>query len=355
MISILLPTYNQGEFIEETLETIKNQTFTNYEFIIVNDGSTDNTSEIIKKYAKNDNRIILYEQENQGTAKALNKAYTISKYDYITWVTSDNIYRPYFLQKLYEVLNNDKNVEFVFSNFEIIDKNNNNIGYWIYPEKDSSLWMKLTTGLAGMCFMYTRNAGNLTGQYKKEFIQEDFAYFAKMSELVNTVHLNQILGSTRVHPKKRGEVYKERIKSEKIVMINEVIKRRNKSNILNLDSFKNEVHYFLRFREKIKLMIYSYFLLNNDISNQNYLIFGSGALAIMIQELMDTFNISCIGFIDSFWNSTEKLYNLPVYNLSNISSLEYDKIIIASQGQNHKIFEILKKNNIPAEKIINIF
>lgn len=78
--SVIIPLYNKESFIEKTLECVLNQTFKDFEIIIVNDGSTDNGLEKIKKFT--DNRIKIFQQENQGVSVARNKGMEMAEGEY---------------------------------------------------------------------------------------------------------------------------------------------------------------------------------------------------------------------------------------------------------------------------------
>ena len=72
MISVIVPVYNVEEYLEECLDSIRKQTYTNIEVILVNDDSTDNSKEICERYCRQDNRFKLINQENQGLSEARN-------------------------------------------------------------------------------------------------------------------------------------------------------------------------------------------------------------------------------------------------------------------------------------------
>jgi len=99
-ISVVMPAYNTEQYISEAIESILNQTFKDFEFIIIDDASTDNTWGIIQKYAKNDNRIIpLKNKENLKLSKTLNKGIAVSKGKYIVRMDADDISFPDRLEK----------------------------------------------------------------------------------------------------------------------------------------------------------------------------------------------------------------------------------------------------------------
>lgn len=107
LISIITPVYNTGLFLERCLNSIINQSYTNWELILVNDGSTDNSRDICYSFAQKDNRIIYLEQSNQGQAVARNKALDIIKGKYICFVDSDDWIDPNFIKYLYEAIDNN--------------------------------------------------------------------------------------------------------------------------------------------------------------------------------------------------------------------------------------------------------
>ena len=99
-ISIILPVYNSENYIEKTIESVLSQTITNFELIIVNDGSTDNTETICKKYAAKNSKIKYFYIENSGVSTARNYALTKVTGQYITFIDSDDLYHKDYLKVL---------------------------------------------------------------------------------------------------------------------------------------------------------------------------------------------------------------------------------------------------------------
>ena len=90
-ISVVMPVYNAEQYLIEAIDSILSQTFIDFEFIIVNDGSTDSSSEIIDAYVKNDSRVIHVKNENQGISLSLNHGINIAKGEYIARMDADDI------------------------------------------------------------------------------------------------------------------------------------------------------------------------------------------------------------------------------------------------------------------------
>ncbi|WP_298392061.1 glycosyltransferase family 2 protein [Flavobacterium sp.] len=91
LVSIIIPCYNQSKFLPETLESVLKQTYTNWECIIVNDGSPDNTEEVAQQWCKKDERFIYLKKENGGLSSARNAGLKIAQGDYIQFLDSDDL------------------------------------------------------------------------------------------------------------------------------------------------------------------------------------------------------------------------------------------------------------------------
>lgn len=123
MFSIIIPLYNKEKYIEQTIKSILTQTFTLYEIIVINDGSTDSSSDIVKRIK--DPRIKLYSKKNEGVSKARNYGIQKSQFDYIAFCDADDKWHPHFLETLYQsILKYKDDVFFSTARFEV---NNNGI------------------------------------------------------------------------------------------------------------------------------------------------------------------------------------------------------------------------------------
>ena len=104
LISVLIPFKNTQEFLSECLNSIINQTYTNWELLIIDDNSTDSSYNLVNDYAKKDNRIKLYKNEGYGIINALKLAFSKSNGDYITRMDSDDIMPDIKLETLFNNL-----------------------------------------------------------------------------------------------------------------------------------------------------------------------------------------------------------------------------------------------------------
>ncbi len=124
LVTIVTPMYNGSEFIQETIDTVLDQTYMNWEMIVIDDGSSDKGMgiEIVKKYMRNDSRIrLIVSKQNQGSSSARNKGIKAANGDFIAFLDSDDLWNSAFLEKQLNFMN-EKNAVFVFSSYKRIDE-----------------------------------------------------------------------------------------------------------------------------------------------------------------------------------------------------------------------------------------
>lgn len=99
LVSVIIPAYNVEKYIGESIASVLGQTFTNWELIIINDGSTDKTQEVVEQFLT-DKRIVLVNQQNKGVSAARNKGLSLSHGDYISFLDGDDLWNPEFLREM---------------------------------------------------------------------------------------------------------------------------------------------------------------------------------------------------------------------------------------------------------------
>lgn len=138
LVSIIMPTYNCGQFIEETINTVINQTYKNWELIIVDDCSKDNTREIVDKFILKDDRIKYFTFDtNQGAAKARTKAMELANGSYMAFLDSDDLWKKDKLKKQIQFMQ-ENNYNFSCTAYEQIDERGNSLNKIIKPKKEAN-------------------------------------------------------------------------------------------------------------------------------------------------------------------------------------------------------------------------
>lgn len=208
LVSIILPVYNGEKYLDISIKSCIEQTYRDWELLIIDDGSSDRSAEIAQKYEKQDSRIHFYRnEENMKLPKTLNRGFSLAKGEYLTWTSDDNYYRPMALEKMVEVLDHG-DAKFVFASCSIIDENDRKISQIIVPNDFfSAIW---DSNFIGACFMYTREVYELIGDYDPEvFLCEDYDYWLRIIGKFKITYLNEELYAWRKHDKSLSSQYKK--------------------------------------------------------------------------------------------------------------------------------------------------
>lgn len=138
LISIITPTYNCGKFIEDTIKSVVKQTYQNWEMIIVDDCSSDNTKEIVEKYTSQDKRIKYHVlQENSGAAVARTKAMELSIGSYMAFLDSDDLWPENKLESQMNFMK-ENNYAFTCTDYEQIDEKNDSLNKIIKTKRKTN-------------------------------------------------------------------------------------------------------------------------------------------------------------------------------------------------------------------------
>ncbi len=118
LISVIVPIYNVEKYLDACLKSIQDQTFSDFEVLLVNDGTPDNSTEIANRYVQNDDRFVLFNNKNQGLSGARNFGLERAKGDYIAFIDSDDRINKEYLEKLYNAIK-DADADVAICNFRL--------------------------------------------------------------------------------------------------------------------------------------------------------------------------------------------------------------------------------------------
>jgi len=160
LITVILPVFNGEKYLVEAIESILNQTYENFEFIIINDGSKDGTLEIIEKYKKQDSRILLISRENRGLVESLNEGLGLAKGKYIARMDADDISERSRFENQLEIMENNK-LDVVGSHFIVIDDDG---------VKQQAVFMPIKEELISLQFLDTVPVAHPSVMINREFL-----------------------------------------------------------------------------------------------------------------------------------------------------------------------------------------
>jgi glycosyltransferase involved in cell wall biosynthesis len=202
-LTVLMPVYNGDRFLVEALESIRSQTFRDYEFLIIDDGSTDGTPEILARYAAADDRIRVLTQQNRGLIASLNRGFLESTGELIARMDADDLARPQRLSAQIEFLRANPRITLVGSAIEVIDSQGRPSQTILLPETPQHLrthMRELGCALAHPTVMFRRQAvldvGGLRLAYRHA---EDYDLWLRMLEKCDFSNLPDVLLSYRRH------------------------------------------------------------------------------------------------------------------------------------------------------------
>lgn len=203
LVTVVLPAYNGEDMVADAIETIRAQSYPNWELICINDGSTDRTGEILDQYAKRDPRIRVVHQENRKIPRTLSRGFQMARGEFFTWTSCDNRLKPDFLEKMVGSLQRNPCWDGIYANVDIIGEDGsylrNSPWYEGYQRPPGSEHVHLpeTTGelntwpnnSVGAAFMYRARVSYLIGDYSRfRFTTEDYDYWMRINALFHLRH-----------------------------------------------------------------------------------------------------------------------------------------------------------------------
>jgi len=196
-VSIVMPTYNQADYLPAALESIEAQTFCDFELIVVNDGSTDHTPQVLEEL-RSRMRFLLIEQANKGLPLALNAGFAQARGRYLTWTSSDNIMLPDMLKVLVKELDSDNSVGVVYTDWYFIDEKGNTTS--LFRTLDYNRFLLLYNNIVHCSFLFRRECMEKVGLYDPELIYgEDWEYWIRLSRFYKMKRVPQPLYKYRLH------------------------------------------------------------------------------------------------------------------------------------------------------------
>ena len=206
-LSVITPTYNRAKMLPETIRSIQAQTFTDYEYIIVDDGSTDDTEDIVRAFMRKDSRIRYFKHPNMGESKTSNRGYKEARGELSVIINSDDpLYSIYFFQYAIEKLDAEPDLVAVYSDWFAIGENSEVLhshgGRWQLPEFDiKTLLLSRKMTALGLGMMIRMDALRQIG-FRDETIRYtgDLNISFKLARIGRLGHLPLPLATHRYHP-----------------------------------------------------------------------------------------------------------------------------------------------------------
>ena len=197
LISIVVPSFNQGEFIEDTLTSIINQDYPNLEVIVIDGGSTDYTINVLERYSQ---FISFVSESDNGQSHAINKGFRIAKGSFVTWLNSDDIYPDRrAISKIYYAFNIHPSVDLIYGNFIEIDANNCVLKIYRRPKYSHNMLLRIGYISQPATFFRRRVIDSILVREDLNYVM-DLEYWLRAHKLkFKFKHTNCLIAAERVH------------------------------------------------------------------------------------------------------------------------------------------------------------
>jgi glycosyltransferase involved in cell wall biosynthesis len=192
--SVCIPTYNREKYISDTLKSVLLQNFDNYEIIIIDDGSTDNTKQIVDRFP--DNRIKYYYKNHTNAADTRNLAIEKAQGEFIVWLDSDDIILPYVLQEYYNFFIQNSYFELIYGDLVIVDNfliPQKELNYEDWYNRNNELFSKLFYGnyIPNPVVCIKKIIYEKYGKYNIDFVRaHDYEFWIRISKHIKLKKIN---------------------------------------------------------------------------------------------------------------------------------------------------------------------
>jgi glycosyltransferase involved in cell wall biosynthesis len=202
-ITVLMSCYNSAKWLDEAITSVLIQTYRDFEFIIVDDGSVDNTLEIIKRFAALDSRIVVVTKPNSGLSDSLNVGIKMARGEWIARLDADDRCEPTRLQQQIELALTNLNLVFIGSGLTIIDEVGSKLNTYCYPTRHMSLLKNLVTARKfpphASALYRTKIVSDLGGYRSRIHRAEDCDLWLRLSSVGELACISEPLVHIRKH------------------------------------------------------------------------------------------------------------------------------------------------------------
>jgi len=318
LISVILPTFNEGKYLSEALDSIINQTFSDFEIIVIDDGSVDNTQGILKNYLKKDRRIrVIRNESNLGIANSLNIGIMEAKNEWIARMDGDDISYPQRFEKQINYLSNHPEIDVLSTGIEGINETGGVLFRKTLPEKHSLLCWETPFALAAFhgTVMMRTNKVRSVGGYSQEALLEDVELWTRLIQIARFATIPDILYQYR---RSRDEL-KQKIQKRKELSntiyrkyISRILGRNISENLysnLRLSYYPNKIIKLsdTEVSESLILLyeIFQYFNKNNIFIEEELPLLYKN-ISLKTQNLIGHSNCISHGLYEAVFNKTNK-------------------------------------------------
>ena len=197
LVSVVVPVYNQGQYLDEALQSLLGQTYSNIEIIVLDDGSADTTPEVLKKYT---GKLYWESQPNMGQSRTLNKGWQMAKGEYLSYLSGDDALLPDAIMTSVDSLERNPKAVLTYCDFSLIDPHSRVIRQVTTPNFNFQRMITDVVCPPGPGPVFRRGAFEKAGLWDAQYRQmPDYDYWLRLGLQGGFLRIPQVLAKFRVH------------------------------------------------------------------------------------------------------------------------------------------------------------
>lgn len=242
LVSIVTPSFNQANYLEETIKSVLSQDYPHFEYIIVDGGSSDGSLEIIQRYA--DQLAWWTSEPDRGQADAINKGFSHASGDIYAWLNSDDSYLPGTIKRAVNYLSSHPEVAMVYADANLVDEHGNILGRFPAQQTSFERMLRGSVHIPQQTTFYKAEIWQRIGGLDPSFFfAMDYDFWVRIAKITSPVYVQQLWANFRLHGEGKTIVNDDRCYPEMLR-----VHRREKGKRLSL----------LAIRAFIRPLIYSW-------------------------------------------------------------------------------------------------
>ena len=254
VVSVVMSVYNAEKYLDAAIRSILEQTYNNFEFIIINDGSNDRSLEIIKKYKNEDDRIVLISRENRGLISSLNEGIVKARGEYIVRMDADDISLPFRIEKQLQVMEHEKDIVVCGSWINIFGENiNEKVARYFEYDKQIKANLLVSCCFAHPSVMIRKDAfTNNNILYDERFKNaEDYYLWTQLAKVGKFYNIPEILLKYRFLETSITRL-SDKDCSKRYNVLKDIFKEALKAVDLNISEEHMRIHFIISDNARIK-------------------------------------------------------------------------------------------------------
>jgi glycosyltransferase involved in cell wall biosynthesis len=208
LVSIVIPSYNQGKFIKETIDSILEQDYAPIQIIVVDGASTDNTVKILKSYGDRPD-LIWHSEPDRGVVDAVNKGFALAQGEIIGIQSSDDFYLPHALKTMVEALQSDSEVGLAFADIITVNSDGNEIHRTNFPPFSLEGFLSKEFYIPQPSAFFRRKILDVIGGWNEQYFVADTEFWLRMVFNTKAVKIDSCIAKRRLHQAQRNHEHRK--------------------------------------------------------------------------------------------------------------------------------------------------